>query len=274
MFKKLLWDSDGDFNPFGLIALIVAAAFILVIVLLVFPFAIINAGERGVVTRVGAFARTMEPGIHWVTPGIESVTRFDVRTQKEQAEASAASRDLQTVNATVAVNYNVDPNKVGDLYVRVGTEYKTRVIDPAVQEVVKASTAKYTAEELITKRAVVTDEIQTALKDRLGANDIQVSSVSIINFNFSESFNQAIEGKVTAQQNALAAQNKLAQVQFEADQRVAQAKGEAEAIKIQAQAINSQGGADYVQLQAIKAWDGHLPQQFVPGSAIPFLNLK
>lgn len=220
------------------------------------PFTIIDAGERGVVTRVGAYARTVEPGIHWVTPLVESVVKFDVRTQKEQTEASAASKDLQTVNATVAVNYNVDPARVGDLYVTVGSDYKARVIDPAVQEVVKASTAKYTAEELITKRAVVTEEIQAALKDRLAQNEIVVSSVSIVNFNFSESFNAAIEAKVTAEQNALAAKNKLAQVEYEKEQRIAQAEGEAEAISIQAKAVTQQGGKDYVELQRISKWNG------------------
>lgn len=252
------------------------ASGVIVVIALMFilsPFTIVGAGERGVVTRVGAYSRTLEPGLQWLTPIAEDVTKFDVRTQKEQTEASAASKDLQTVAATIAVNYNINPDKVGDLFVRIGSEYKARVIDPAVQEVVKASTAKYTAEELITKRAVVTEEIQTALKARLADNDIEVSSVSIINFNFSKSFNDAIEGKVTAEQNALAAKNKLEQVKYEADQRIAQAKGEAEAIKIQAQAINSQGGADYVQLQAIKAWDGHLPASMIPNATVPFINL-
>lgn len=235
----------------------VAALIAIFIIVAVTPFTVIDAGERGVVTRVGAYARTVEPGIHWVTPLVESVVKFDVRTQKEQAEASAASADLQTVNATVAVNYNIDPVKVGDLYVRIGSDYKSRVIDPAIQEVVKASTAKYTAEELITKRALVTEEIQSALKERLGANDIQISSVSIVNFNFSESFNAAIEAKVTAEQDALAAKNKLAQIEFEAQQKIETAKADAEAIRIQAQAINSQGGADYVALKKIYQWDGH-----------------
>lgn len=232
---------------------------LLAVVLMFAPFTIVGAGEVGVVTRVGAFTRTLGPGMHWLTPAVEGVTKFDVQTQKEQTDASAASADLQTVNTTVAVNFNVDPDKVGDLYVRVGENYKSKVIDPAIQEVVKAVTAKYTAEQLLTKRTDVTSDMQVALSERLAQYDIIVGAngVSIVNFAFSDSFNQAIEAKVTAEQNALAAKNKLDQVKYEAEQTVATAQAQAEAIKIQAQAINSQGGADYVALQKIKQWDGH-----------------
>ena len=230
------------------------------------PFAIVDAGERGVVTRLGAFSRDIDPGINWVTPIIESATIFEVRTQKEQTEASAASKDLQTVNATVAVNYNLDPEKVGELYVNLGTDYKSRIIDPAVQEVVKAVTARYTAEELLTKRAIVTEEVQTQLSTRLSGNYMQVTAVSIVNFNFSQSFNAAIEAKVTAEQNALAEKNNLAAAQFQA-----------QAIKVKSEAANNE---KYIQLQqlevekaAIEKWNGVLPMQMIPNATLPFINL-
>ncbi len=234
----------------------------------------VGAGERGVKTRFSAVVGEVQQGLYFKLPFIESVHTIDVQTQKEQTNAEAASADLQTVHATVAVNYNVNPTKVGDLYTNIGEDYKSKVIDPAIQEAVKASTAKYAANELITKRPQVQDDIKAALVARLAPQFIDVGSVSVINFDFSTSFNQAIEAKVTAEQNALAAKNKLEQIQYEAQQTVATAKAQAEAIQIQAQAINSQGGADYVQLQAINKWDGHLPQQFVPGSAVPFLNVS
>lgn len=248
---------------------IIKAAVLLVIVFLgyaFFPFTIINAGERGVVTRLGAYVRTVDPGINWVTPVIERVTVFDVRTQKEQTDASAASKDLQTVNAVVAVNHNVDPQKVGELYVTVGPDYKSRIIDPAVQEVVKAVTARYTAEELLTKRAIVTEEIQTLLSTRLSTNDIQVTAVSIVNFNFSPTFNAAIEAKVTAEQNALAEKNNLAAAQYQA-----------QAIRVKSEAANNE---KYIQLQqleveraAIEKWNGVLPTQMIPNATLPFINL-
>lgn len=266
--------SSNDIGLGGLIAWGVATVIVITLIIMLSPFTIVGAGEVGVITKVGAFDYTVGPGIHWLTPLVQGVHKFDVQTQKEQAESSAASADLQTVDTTVAINYNVDPTKVGDLYVRIGDDYKSKIIDPAIQEVVKAVTAQYTAEELLTKRSDVTGKIQGQLSEKLIASDIIVSAISITEFKFSESFNQAIEAKVTAEQNALAAKNKLDQVKYEAEQTIATAQAQAEAIKIQAQAINSQGGADYVQLQFAKAWDGHLPTTMIPGGAIPFLNIK
>lgn len=255
----------------------VAAVIAISLVIALSPFTIVDAGERGVVTRVGAYSRVMGPGIHWLTPLVEGVTKFDVRTQKEETDASAASKDLQTVNAKVAVNYNVNPDSLGDLYVRIGSEYKAKIIDPAVQEVVKAVTAQYTAEELITKRAEVTDKILNGLKESVQAraegNNLTVTAVSIVNFDFSKSFNEAIENKVTAEQNALAAKNKLEQIKYEAQQTIETAKATAEAQRIQSQSLAAAGGEDYVALKAIEKWNGILPVQMIPGSSVPFINL-
>ena len=109
--------------------------------------------------------------------------------------------------------------------------------------------------------------------ERLQRDFMVVDEFSIVNFNFSESFNTAIEAKVTAEQNALAAKNKLEQSKYEADQRIATAKGEAEAIKIQAQAIQTQGGAAYINLKAIEKWNGLLPVYMMGNSPVPFINL-
>ncbi len=244
------------------------------LVILFSTFGTVSTGEVGVRTTLGKVTGVSTPGLYFKIPFVQGIAFIDVQTQKEQVDANAASNDLQTVQAKVAVNYNIDPNKVIDLFSKVGEEYKGRIIDPAIQEVVKAVTAQYTAEQLITKRAEVTDKIQVALADKLLANDINVTSVSITNFDFSQSFNDAIERKVTAEQNALAAKNKLAQVQFEAEQTVATAKATAEAQRISSAALAAQGGTDYVNLKWIEKWNGELPQQYVPGSAFPFLNLK
>lgn len=256
-----------------LVSLLITAIVIIALVVLLLPFTIVGAGEQAVITRNGAVARIEGPGMHFVAPIFEGVVKFDTRTQKEQTDANASSADLQTVDATVAVNYNVVPGKVADMYTRIGTNFQSTVIDPAIQEAVKAATAKYTAEELITKRADVTDEIKSNLTNALATDDIQVTSVSVINFSFSDSFNTAVEAKVTAEQNALAAENQVAQTQAQASSTIIAAQAQAQAIEIQAQAINSEGGADYVQLQAIKAWNGVLPAQMVPGATVPFINL-
>ncbi len=260
MPKTISGVSSGNFKKLAI------GLAILFFIVLIWPFAIIDAGERGVVTRLGAYSRTLAPGFHVVVPLLEMVTKFEVRTQKEQTEASAASKDLQTVNATVAVNYNIDPAKVDDLYVTIGIDYKSRVIDPAIQEVAKAVTAKYTAEELLTKRASVTEEMHSLLSTRLASSDIQVTAVSIVNFNFSTSFNAAIEAKVTAEQNALAEKNNLAAAQFQA-----------QSIRVKSEAANNE---KYIQLQqleveraAVEKWNGVLPTQMIPNATLPFINL-
>ncbi len=255
---------------------IVAGLFALILIFS--TFGTISTGEIGIKTNLGKVVGTVQPGLYFKLPFVEGVTSMDTQIQKEQADAGAASKDLQTVQAKVAINYNVDAGKAQDLYSRIGTEYKVRVIDPAIQEVVKAVTAQYTAEELITKRPEITDKIQTSLSERLGAFDISVSSVSITNFDFSGTFNAAIEAKVTAEQNALAAKNKLDQVNYEAQQTVAKAKAEAEAIGLKSQAANNEKYVSLkaleVQEEAIAKWNGKLPDQFIPGSAMPFINLS
>lgn len=234
----------------------------------------ISAGERGVRLKMGAVTGVVEEGLYFKTPYIEDVKAMDVRVQKDEVEASAASKDLQTVSSKLAVNFNLSPDFVTSVYRNVGKDYKARLIDPAVQESVKAVTAKYTAEELITKREAVRDEIKVTLAGRLSAYGIIIDQVNIVNFDFSESFNAAIEAKVTAEQSALAAKNKLEQVKFEAEQRITTAKGEAEAIKIQAAAIQNQGGAEYVKLKAVEKWTGTLPQFLGGSTPIPFLDVS
>lgn len=237
------------------------------------PFVSVGAGERGVVLKFGKVDRIFEEGLNFRTPFIENVKIIDVKTQKEEVTASAASKDLQTVSAVIALNYHVQADKVGELWTSIGKDYKERIIDPSIQEAVKASTAKFTAEELVTKREQIKEEMRVELVARLEKMFINVDGVNIVNFDFSPQFNAAIESKVTAEQNALAAKNKLEQVKFEAEQRVTQAKAEAEAIRIQAEAITQQGGENYVQLQAIEKWNGTVPT-YMMGSAVPFINLQ
>jgi len=246
------------------------------IVLIVFvwnSFGIVKAGQIGVRTTFGKVVGLVDPGFVLRIPFVQKVVLVDLQTQKEQVNASSASNDLQTVETVIALNYNLSSDTVIDLFTKLGSDYKVRIIDPAVQESVKAVTAQYTAEQLITKREEVTDKIRISLKDKLAVNYINVTSVSIINFDFSKTFNDAIEAKVTAEQNALTAKNTLEQKKFEAEQRIVTARAEAEAIKIQASAINSQGGADYVQLKAVEKWNGILPV-YNMGQSMPIINLK
>jgi len=257
--------------------IILVVAFIAL--LIINPFVKIDAGERGIVLKWGAVQdEILDEGIHWITPIVKEVKKLDVRIQKEEKDASASSKDLQVVTSQVAINYHLDTTKVNKLWQEVGKDYSDRIIAPAIEEFVKKTTAQYTAEELITKREEVKDALFIAIRDNLSKNGIVVDDIFITAFDFSSSFNAAIEAKVTAEQSALEAQNKLEEVKFEAEQKIAQATAEAEAIRIQAQAITQQGGKDYVNLQWIDAWKAggaKVPQYISGGDSAGFLfNMK
>ena len=248
---------------------------IVVVLLLAIAFSsfyIVNAGERAVLITLGNPSdAVITEGLNFKAPFIHSVIKMDIKSQKDEVDATSASSDLQTVNAKIAVNYHLESSSAPRIYKEVGTDYVNRILSPAIQESTKASTAQFTAEELITKREQVREAIKQLLKDKMGPRGIVIEDVLITNFDFSESFNQAIEAKVTAEQNALKELNQLKAVEYQAQQRVTQAKAEAEAIEIQAKAITSQGGKEYVQLQAISKWNGILPT--VTGGAMPFINI-
>jgi regulator of protease activity HflC (stomatin/prohibitin superfamily) len=159
---------------------------------------------------------------------------------------------------------------VSSIFKELSFNYPTTFMTPALQEAVKSSTAGYTAEELITKREAVREDIKRVLVEKIAGRGIVVDSFNIVDFDFSQSFNAAIEAKVTAEQNALAAKNKLAQVQYEAEQNIATAKGKAEAIRIESAALNS--NPQVLELRAIEKWNGVMPQ--VTGGSVPFINIK
>ncbi len=250
---------------------ILMAVVILILLAILWPFGTIGAGERGVLLRWGAVTgKVISEGLYVRIPVSDRVVVMDVRIQKEQVQATAASKDLQSVNSVAALNFHIRPEKVAEIYRDVGTDYKTRLIDPALQESVKASTAKYTAEELITKREQVKEEIRLHVKNKLDPRGIEVDDFNIVDFNFSRSFNEAIEAKVTAEQSALAAKNKLEQIKFEADQKIAEARGKAEAMRVESEALKT--NPQVLQLRALEKWDGVLPK--VTGGAIPFLDIN
>jgi prohibitin 2 len=230
----------------------------------------VGAGEKGVKLHWKAVTgEVLGEGLYFKNPFSESVEIVSVQTEKEELTTSAASKDMQSVSAVVALNYHLDPSAVGKIYQQYRHDVKPRVITPAIHEGVKAATARFTAEELLTKREQVRDEIVKNIHEKLSAEGIVVDGFNIIDFDFSKSFNEAIEAKVTAEQNALASKNKLEQVKYEAQQAVEQAKGRAQAISIESEALKS--NPQVLELRAIEKWDGHMPQ--VTSGATPFISL-
>ena len=249
---------------------------ILVILLFFRPFVQIGAGERGVVMNFGAVQdMVLDEGLHFRVPIMQSIIAVDVKVQKSESEAAAASSDLQDVSSKVALNYHIIPDKANVVYQTIGIAFKERIIDPAVHEVVKAVTAKYTAEELITKRPAVSDAMKTALTERLIIHNIAVDAFSIVGFSFSKIFMEAIESKQTAEQLALKARRDLDRIKIEAEQKITAARAEAESLRLQRANIST----DLIELRKIEAnlkaiekWNGILPQ--VTGSgAVPFIGV-
>lgn len=225
------------------------------------PFTIVPAGSVGVVTRMGAVNRVENPGLVLRYPLVERAHLMETRTQIEQIDASSASRDLQEVSATIALNFHLRGEKAVDVYQNVGIEYKDRIIAPAMQEAFKATTAQFTASELIGKREAVKIQAYDELKTRLDKYNIIVDDFNIVNFDFSTEFNEAIEQKTVAQQNRERAD-------IEAETALIQAEGQANAQK----ALRDNGGLspEYLQFLSIQKWNGELPKAT---SGIPFISL-
>lgn len=263
----------------------IAAAVITIIVIIVIlaeSIVIVEAGHRGVVLYLGAVEnRVLGEGVHFIAPFLEQVVPMEVRTQKFQAEASAASNDLQEVQTVIAVNYRIDPTEANKIYQTLGVNYGDRVISPTIQESVKASVAKFNAEDLITKRETAKSVIANAIRSTLAANDIQTQNVFITDFKFSDAFASQIEQKVVAFQKYLTELNNLRSVSVVANQSVAQAEGQARATAARAggesqaiKIITSQlrESPEYLQWQAISKWNGQMPYA-LGSSGFPFFQL-
>ncbi len=268
------YEMKKTFNRFP--KTIITAAVIIVVLIFFRPWALVGPGERGVMLNFGAVEnRVLNEGIHFRIPVMQSIVTMDVKVQKATTETIAASADLQDVTSTVALNYHIIPDKANKVYQELGVLFKDRIIDPAILEVVKAVTARYSAEELITKRPVVGEEMRMKLEERLKPYNIAVDAFSIVAFSFSKVFTEAIESKQTAEQLALKAKRDLERIKIEAEQKITAARAEAESLRLQKANIS----ADLVELRKIEAnmkaiekWNGVLPNVTGAG-AVPFIGV-
>lgn len=247
---------------------------IIILVVLSGAFFTVKAGHRGVLLTFGKPSEIVYgEGIHFKVPIAQKAIKMEVRTQKIEVTADSSSKDLQDVQTTIALNFNVIPEESKKLYQNIGLSYLDRVVKPAIEEGVRAVTAKYTAEQLITKRAEVRDEIKEFLKQRLLKSHIQVTDFNIVNFQFSEEFDNAIEQKVTAEQLKLKAEWDLERIKVEKEQKITEAEAQAEALRIQKQEVT----AELIELRkiemmmaAITKWDGKMPEAT---SGMPFIDI-
>lgn len=257
--------------------LLVLAPVVVVLFLVMDSIVIVGAGNRAVIFNKvnGVHPKALGEGIHFVLPLVESVTKFNCRMIKAEFDTTAASKDLQDVATKVALNFHPQADAVAEIYQLYGVDYTEKVVHPAVQEAVKAVTAMYTAEELITKREEVKNRVQEHLSVMMQTAKLTLKETYITNFSFSEGFSHAIESKQIAEQNALKAKRDLDRIRVEAEQKLAGMRAEAEGLRLQKEAITPQ----LIELRkidaqklAIEKWNGVLPVTMM-GDTVPFVNV-
>ena len=216
----------------------------------------IKSGHTGVKLYFGKVQQTtLNSGINFVNPIGLTVVQMNNKISRADTDIIGASKDLQTITGSISINYNLEPESSASMYLKVGTGYEDIIIKPAIQESTKAVISKYTAEELVTKRSAVSSEMKDALEEKIATYGLTIKEFNILNLNFSDEFNAAIEAKQTAQQQALKAQQDLARIKIEAEQKVTQAEADAKAYELKSKEITD----NMVLMEFINKWDGKLP---------------
>lgn len=264
--------------PPGSSKAIIALAILFVVLVLVFSsFGIVPAGYQGVLLRFGAVTGVIKgEGLYFKIPYVESVVPMSTQIQKYTSQTTASSKDLQVVTTEVTLNYQLEDDKVGQIYRNMRQEYEQRIIQPFVQEAVKSVAANFDAEQLITQRPVVKKQLQDLLTNRLQQLGIHVVELSITEFQFTQVFQDSIEAKVRAVQQALEAENALKRVEFEAKQAIVKAQAEATGLELQKAQITDQLlelRRIEVQKAAVVKWDGVMPTVVTGGGPVPVLDV-
>ena len=258
-------------------AIVAAVVVIAVVFVLGGALGTVGAGQRGVLLSFQApTGEIKEEGLYYKIPVVEQVVLMSTQIQKYTAPATSSSKDLQVVTTEVTLNYQLNAASVTEIYTNLRQDYESRIIQPYIQEAVKSTTANYDAEELITQRPKVKDELQDLIAERVKPLGIDVVQLSITDFQFSPAFQDAIEAKVRAVQQALEAENSLKRVEFEAQQEITRARAEAEGLRLQKQQITAQLlelRQIEVQRAAVEKWNGVMPDVVTSGGPVPMLDV-
>lgn len=236
----------------GIVGIVV---FILFIILL-FSFKTIKSGEVGLKVRFGKIVDTsLKEGLNLKLPFVEKIVKVNIKVQKAELQTESSSKDLQTIKTMLAVNYRVDSDNAVSLYKTVGNSYEETVLTPAIQESIKSVMSQYTAEQTITKRNEVSDKCLEEIQEKVKKYGIVVEDFNIIDLDFSDAYNQAIEEKQVAEQKVLTAQQELERTKIEKEKKVVEAQGTKEANEI----LNKTLTDENLTKQFIDKWNGQLP---------------
>lgn len=266
------FESFKDFENFGVRPRMLFGLMWLIIILFG-CFSTVKTGEIGIKTKFGKITNvTRNEGIVFKSP-LEKVIILNLKIQKyeNEKELDTSTKDLQIVsNIKVSVNYQIQGDKAIALYKNVGTNYKENILEPAIQETIKATISQYTAEELVTKRSEVSLQISENLNNRIKDYGIKCVAISIKNFDFSQAYNQAIEQKAVAEQNVLKAQQELEKSKIEAEQKLVEAEATNKANQLLRQNVTD----EVLTKQFIEKWDGKLPTTYAGNDILGIFNLK
>ena len=258
--------------------LLSSATAIIVLLLIVFlilfqPMTIVGVGERGVKVTLGQTSPVaLDEGVHFVMPFISTIKKLDVKTVKSSIVTMAQSKDIQQAKITYVINYNLQPDNAPKMWRKVGKNYVDIIVMPTVEGILKDVIGKWNAQDIVANRERVASEILNKLQVELSKNYIDVTGFQITNIDYSKAFEEAIESKVTAEQDALKAKNQTVKVQEEARQKIIAAEAEAKSMAIRAQALAQ--NKNLVEYEAVKKWDGKLPETMLGGNSVPFINLN
>jgi len=244
----------------------VGGFFLIVVMPILFfsSYTVVDAGHSGVKITLGRVSEdVLSEGFHLKKPFVAKVIQIDNRVMKTEVDSNAASKDLQSIFLKVSVNYRVIPSASAKIYKNVGKDFANVIVNPAIQECVKSVAAKYNAEQLITNRAIVSSEMEKEISQKINPYGLNIEIFNIINFDFSDEFNKAIEAKQTAQQQALKAEQDLTRIKVEAAQLIEKAKAESESYQLK----NEQLSDKVIMMEFVEKWDGKLPYVTSGGSA-------
>jgi regulator of protease activity HflC (stomatin/prohibitin superfamily) len=252
--------------------------FILLLVLIFISgsFFTVSAGTSAVKLRFGKIIDSYQEGFHLKIPLVDKIEKFSTRIKKDIVKTEAFSKDLQTIKVGLAINHRIQADTVVSIYRNLGPDYVSTVLAPMAEEWIKAITAKYSAESLISNRVEVAQSLDGILKEKMAQKQVIISDIAIIDFDFSPQFLKAVEEKQIAEQEAKRATNLVEKVKKEAEQQILKAEAEAKSLKLQREVVSDQLiklRQVEAQLKAIDKWDGRMPQ-YLAGGELPFVMVK
>ena len=245
------------------------------VVILLGSFFIVSPGEVAIKTRLGKIMNPYEEGLHLKIPIMESIIKFSIQIQRADIKTQAFSKDLQTMNAHLVVNHRIQKGTVVSIYRNLGPSYVETVVDPTIQEIFKSIAAKFSAERIISDRNLLITELNTAAKEKLMQQEIIVTDISVVDLDFTEQFLKAVEDKQVAEQQAMMSEKLVVKAKRDAEQQIAKSRGEAEALRMQREALTPllvELRKVDAQLKAIEKWNGVLPGYV--GAGVPFISLE